>query len=245
MRFGDLTYREICERARGGCLAILPTGCTEQQGPHLPVDFDTWFAERLCQAASERASCGYGVESLVLPAMPFGPTPEHRNYGAGYIDIPRRLHGHLVFAALESLAEQGFARIVVWHGCGGHDLGSTVREFNWKRRSRSAAFLPQHPFHDIWQRLGDPDVPGGHADSFTTSIVLHLRPDAVRKHEIVNPAHPPVDWQDPDLDFARYSSTGVIGDPTHASAELGARLWEAAVARVARTLRTIATTADA
>ena len=28
-----------------GCLAILPTGCREQQGPHLPVDFDTWFAE--------------------------------------------------------------------------------------------------------------------------------------------------------------------------------------------------------
>ena len=245
MRFGDLTYREIRERANGEWLAILPTGCTEQQGPHLPVDFDTWFAESLCQAASERASFDYRVESLVLPAMPFGPTPEHRNYGAGFIDIPRGLHGDLVLAVLESLSDQGFARIVVWHGCGGHDLKNTVRDFNRKHRRKSEAFLPRHPFRDIWQRLGDPSVPGGHADSFTTSIVLHLRPNAVRTHEIVDPAHRPVDWQDPDLDFARYSSTGVIGDPTHASAELGARLWEAAVASVAKTLSTIATTAGA
>jgi creatinine amidohydrolase len=46
-----------------------------------------------------------------------------------------------------------------------------------------------------------------------------------------------VDWDDPNLDFARYSSTGVIGDPTHASAELGQRLWQAAVEQAARVLQ--------
>ena len=40
-RFIDFTYLEIKALIEGGCLAILPTGCTEQQGPHLPVDFDT------------------------------------------------------------------------------------------------------------------------------------------------------------------------------------------------------------
>lgn len=245
MRFGDHTYEEIRELARGGCLAILPTGCTEQQGPHLPVDFDTWFAVELCQAASKRASRNFRVYSLVLPAIPFGPTPEHRNYGSGYIDIPRKLHSDIVIAALESLAEQGFERIVVWRGCGGHELGDTVREFNRMHRSESAAFLPRHPFNDIWRRIGDPTVSGGHADSFSTSIALYLRPEDVRKHKIVDPAHPSVDWQDPHLDFARYSSTGVIGDPTHASAELGARLWEAVVDSVAATLRDIASSPPA
>ena len=240
MRFGDHTYEEIRELARGGCLAILPTGCTEQQGPHLPVDFDTWFAEEVCQAASERALRIRRVQSLVLPAIPFGPTPEHRNYGAGYIDIPGKLHGDIVQAALESLAEQGFERIVVWRGCGGHELGDTIAKFNLSHRPQSLAFLPPHPYNDIWRRIGEPDVPGGHADSFATSIALHLRPEAVRRHKIVDPAHGPIDWQDPDLDFARYSSTGVIGDPTHASAELGARLWEAVVHSVADTLRNIA-----
>lgn len=239
MRFGDLTYQEIRRQAKSGCLAVLPTGCTEQQGPHLPVDFDTWFAERLCLAASRRASGKYRVQSLVLPAIPFDPTPEHRNYGAGYVDIPSELHSDLISATLVSLAEQGFERIVVWRGCGGHDLRGAVGEFNQASPHKAQAFLPEHPFHEIWRRFGDPDVPGGHADSFSTSISLHLRPATVRMNEIVNPAHRPVDWQDPDLDFARYSPTGVIGDPTQASAELGARLWEASVASVAKTLRAI------
>lgn len=38
MRFGDLTFREIHERAEAGWLAVVPTGCTEQQGPHLSVE---------------------------------------------------------------------------------------------------------------------------------------------------------------------------------------------------------------
>ncbi len=43
-RFGDFTYREIRECAKLDWLVVIPTGCTEQQGPHLPVDFDTWHA---------------------------------------------------------------------------------------------------------------------------------------------------------------------------------------------------------
>jgi creatinine amidohydrolase len=46
-----------------------------------------------------------------------------------------------------------------------------------------------------------------------------------------------VDREHPDLNFARYSSTGVIGDPTHASAELGAKLWPEVVEAVALTLK--------
>ena len=240
MRFGDLTYLEIRRWAQSGCLAVLPTGCTEQQGPHLPVDFDTWFAERLCLAASQRAAGKFRVQSLVLPAIPFGPTPEHRNYGSGYVDIPSKLHSDLISATLGSLAEQGFERIIVWRGCGGHDLRGTVRQFNETNQYKAQAFLPEHPFHDIWCRLGDPNVPGGHADSFSTSISLHLRPATVRMNEIVDPAHGPVGWQDPELDFARYSSTGVIGNPTHASAQLGAKLWAASVDSVAETLQAIA-----
>ena len=67
MRYGDLTYLEIRERASAGWLAIVPTGCTEQQGPHLPVDFDTWLAETICLAGAQRAAEQYDVQALVLP----------------------------------------------------------------------------------------------------------------------------------------------------------------------------------
>jgi creatinine amidohydrolase len=198
----------------------------------LPVDFDTWFAEHLMHAAADRAREVYGVDALVLPALPFGPTPEHRNYGSGYIDIPVSLHEAMIGAILTSLADQGFKRILVWRGCGGHDLKDLVAQFNTEGKARVS--LPAPPFHAIWCRVGDPAVPGGHADSFTTSMCLYLRPHDVRIDRVTDPGNLAVDWDDEHLDFARYSSTGVIGDPTHASAELGKTLWLASLEAAAR-----------
>jgi creatinine amidohydrolase/Fe(II)-dependent formamide hydrolase-like protein len=126
MRFADLTFEEIRRRADEGCLAIVPTGCTEQQGPHLSVDFDTWFAQTLLEAAAERAG----------------------------------------------------------------------------------------------ERFGN---------GFATSISLFLRPQNVRQDCIAASGSRPVDWDDPDLDFGRYSSSGVTGDLSRATAELGEQLWEASV----------------
>jgi creatinine amidohydrolase len=88
-KFSDYTYLEIKTLIGTGCLAIVPTGCTEQQGPHLPVDFDTWFAEAVALEAAQYVARSHGVRALVLPAMPFGPTPEHRGFGSGYINSRR------------------------------------------------------------------------------------------------------------------------------------------------------------
>ena len=70
MKYGDLTYEEIHDFACQGWLAIVPTGCTEQQGPHLPVDFDTWLAERVTLSASEKAEKEFGIHSVVLFLLP-------------------------------------------------------------------------------------------------------------------------------------------------------------------------------
>lgn len=240
IRFGDLTYDEIRESAEAGALVVVPTGCTEQQGPHLPVGFDTWLAETVATAAAEEAQKEYALRVLVLPSLPFGPTPEHRSFGAGYIDLPRELHDGIVRSVLESLSEQGFRHVVVWRGCGGHDLRAPVEEFNRAHEGSSRADLPELPYHAIWCQLGDPTNPGGHADAFATSIALHLWPDMVRRDRISRPEQRPVDWSDPRLDFSRYSASGVIGDPTSASADLGARLWTEVVRRSAALLHEIA-----
>lgn len=64
--------------------ALCNQGVEHVQGPHLTVDFDTWFASELCQSAADRLSPKVTV--LVLPATPYGPAPEHRAYG-GFIDL--------------------------------------------------------------------------------------------------------------------------------------------------------------
>ena len=240
LRFGDLTYLEIRERAAAGWTAIVPTGCTEQQGPHLPVDFDTWFAETLALAAADRAFTEYQIPALVLPALPFGPTPEHLNFGGGYVHLPYPLHEAVVEAILLSLASQGFKRILVWQGCGGHQVQSVIARFNEEYVGRARVFLPEPPYYEVWCRWGDPALPGGHADSFTTSIALYLRPEDVRSSRIPPPEELSIDWEDPNLDFARHSSTGVIGDATHASAARGAKLWESSIEAWVETLRRVA-----
>lgn len=233
MRFGDLTYQEIQSRAQEGWLAVVPTGCTEQQGPHLPVDFDTWFAETVCLAVAQQLAVQYGLNALVLPVLPFGPTPEHRNFGSGYIDLPQEVHEAVVSCVLRSLVEQGFEQIIIWRGCGQHALGRVVERFNKTHLGKARVFQPELPYHAIWCRIGDPKVPGGHADSFATSIALHMRPESVRMDRMYDPRSRPVNWDDPNLDFARYSASGVIGNPTYASAELGAKLWKAIINDVA------------
>ncbi len=96
------------------------------------------------------------------------------------------------------------------------------------------------PYRDIWLRVGNPAVPCGHADSFATSIVLYRRPETVRLDKIPPPNSGNVDWDNPHLDFTKYSETGVIGDATQASAELGRTLWNEVVLTTAALFRDVA-----
>ncbi len=139
-QFTDYTYLELRDLIDAGCAAIVPTGCTEQQGPHLLVDFDTWFAEAVALEAAPYAARAYGAKVLVLPAMPFGPTPEHRGLGSGYVHIPHPLREECVYHVLESLAEQGFRDIVVWRGCGFQRCAGIVDDLVISESRRSVVF---------------------------------------------------------------------------------------------------------
>jgi len=231
MKFGDLTYQEIKEAAQSDWIVLVPTGCTEQQGPHLPVDFDTWFAEKVCNEVSKKSYEDFDINSVVLPAIPYGPTPEHKGFGAGYIHLPQNLHETVYDAVLSSLVEQGFRRIIIWTGCGQHQLDSMVHEFQQKMGNQVNVYIPPKPYQPVLEQIGNPNIPGGHADTFTTSIALALRPNEVRKDKISNPEYAIPDWDDPNLDLSKYTNTGSIGDITQASAELGMRLWEAVIER--------------
>ncbi len=227
MRFGECTYQDIAALARDGAVAMVPLGCTEQQGPHLPVDFDSWFAEALVTAAADQAEAEHGLQVLVLPVLPIGPTPEHRSFGAGYLDLPVAQYEAVVHAVLDSLCAQGFKIAIIWRGCGGHDLRQLVASYNDQDHGM-LVHLPEHPFPAVWSEVGDDAIPGGHADSFTTSIMLPRRPELIRTDRIPGPSRQP-DWSDPDLDFRAYSDSGVIGDARHASRQIGERLWQGSV----------------
>ena len=45
--------------------------------------------------------------------------------------------------------------MILWRGCGGHDLAEVVERFNQMHQGKALAFLPPSPFHEIWCRLAD------------------------------------------------------------------------------------------
>jgi creatinine amidohydrolase len=117
--------------------------------------------------------------------------------------------------------------LLAWRGCGQHDLKAPIDRFNASHQD-CAAYQPIIDYGAVCDTAFGRDVPGGHADSFATSIRLHLNRDAVRMEKVRMPTLQPFEWSD-DLDFASISNTGVLGDPTQASAEAGATIWELCV----------------
>lgn len=236
MKLGNQTYLEIKHNADKDYILFIPTGCTEQQGPHLTVDFDTWFAEELLEAVSENAIKKHGIYSMVAPVLPFGTTPEHVNYGAGYVNLPQSVFEDILYHTLKSFAKQGFKRLVLWRGCGGHQVQSVMQRFNDDFKGQSEVVTFHHPFYNVWCKFMSPNIPGGHADSFTTAITMYRHPEKVRTHLIKDPESLEPYWEDENLDFTQYSKTGVIGDPTHASAKLGEKLWKETIKEVTEML---------
>ena len=236
-RYSQFTYLEIKEKAKGDFTIVIPTGCTEQQGPHLTVDFDTWFAETLMVESVIKAMDNYNFKGIVIPTLPFGPTPEHKNYLHGYIHLPQEIFEQVLHSVVLSLIEQGFKRFVIWRGCGGHQVNRVINRITREYGDTIQIFNPSHPFYNVWCKVADPSIPGGHADSFTTSISLYKRPETVRENLISNPNSNEPEWEDGNLDFSKYSKTGVIGDPTKASKELGRKLWEETVNQVIEILK--------
>src|SRR5258708_20851268 len=133
MRFGECTYQEVGGLASAGAGEVVPLGCTEQQGPHLPVDFDSWFAEALVAAAAGQAEEEHGLRVLVLPVLPLGPTPEHRSFGGGYLDLPVALHEAVTRTVLDSPCAQAFKLTIIWRGGGGPVLLPPVAARNEKK----------------------------------------------------------------------------------------------------------------
>lgn len=237
MKISDLTYLEIKELIEQAYTLVLPTGCTEQQGPHLTVDFDVWFAQELMEEVSEQAFKKHGLKIVVAPTLPFGTAFEHVNYGYGYVDLPQNVFEDVLYHSLKSFALQGFKKLVIWRGCGGHNVQNLIQRFNMDFSTIAHVETLEHPFYDVWCSIMSPEINGGHADSFTTSITMFKHPEKVRTNLIENPFNEEPDWGSESLDFSKYSKSGVIGDPTHSSAELGSRLWHATVDQVVESFK--------
>ena len=112
-RYNRLTWPEMNDAIARQPVVLLPTGSTEQHGPHLPLDVDLFLAESVCLEVGRRAP----DRTLVLPPIPYGLNLHH-------IDFPGTIHVEPeVFIAYclnvtKSLAYHGFEKILLVNGHG-------------------------------------------------------------------------------------------------------------------------------
>jgi creatinine amidohydrolase len=199
--------------AAGGVLAV-PLGSTEQHGAHLPLTTDTDIALALCEAlAAQRA------DVLVAPALPYGSSGEHAGF-AGTLSIGQQAL-ELVVLELGRSATESFDHVlfVSAHGGNAAPLIRAVATLRAEGRDVSV-FAPR------W----DGDAHAGHVE---TSLQLQLRPETVSRERAVVGDTRPIGELLPQLQrggLRAVTATGVLGDPTMATAQAGRQILAGLVA---------------
>ena len=87
-RWDNLTSPEIAKLAENNAIVLIPTGSTEQHGPHLPVGTDailaTWMAERTARTLTEQ-----GIPAVVAPTFAIANSMHHMNFAGSLSLSPR------------------------------------------------------------------------------------------------------------------------------------------------------------
>ncbi|MGV0584611.1 mycofactocin biosynthesis peptidyl-dipeptidase MftE [Mycobacteroides chelonae] len=203
------------ELADGAITLFTPLGSTEQHGPHLPLDTDTRIANAVATAAAGELAADTGDGRTALaPAIAYGSSGEHQSF-AGTISIGTEALTRVLVEYARS-ATQWCRRIVFVNGHGGN-IEATV----------SAVRLLRSEGRDIaWWACA---VEGGdaHAGHVETSLLLHISPENVRREEVLAGNSAPLRELMAPMragGVAAVSAIGVLGDPTTASSQEGARM---------------------
>ena len=192
-------------------LLVVPLGATEQHGPHLPLSTDTDIAVALCERLAARRP-----EVVLAPALPYGASGEHAGF-AGTLSIGQAAL-ELLLVELVRSARLTFNRVLLVNGHGGNaePLRRAVRQLRQEGHDVTA-------WGPAWK--GD-----AHAGRTETSLQLALgarvRPGATRG--VTAPIAELLERLRAG-GVAAVSPSGILGDPTGASASEGQALLEQAV----------------
>jgi creatinine amidohydrolase len=237
MDLAKLTYPEAAGALGRDTVAIVPVGCTEPHGPHLPLDTDVTIALAQSRRAAELLADAR-VHAVVLPALAYGVTNFTDGF-AGRITIQPATLWSLLEDIVEALEQQGVRRVVFSNGHLEPAHVAVLRgvALDHERQSELDA---QVLFVDVTRRrhasaLGEAFQKGDHAGRYETGLALaldreHVREDVRRSLEPVQ-----VDLigaiKGGALHFADIGvSRAYCGDPARATAEEG----RAAVETLAR-----------
>jgi len=214
-------------------LLIVPVGCLEAHGPHLPLGSDQIQAEVTALALADR------LDALVAPTVAFGSAPGARRF-PGTISLTISELETYVAGVLSELARWGARRILVLSGHGERGHMAALRE-------AADSTMQAHPgtrvvvlcdYEFVYELRGkESPASDGHAGLLETSRMIALAPETVgAERPVVEYHHSPfVPGTPSEKDWPE----SVIGDTRSASKELGDRVQVHVLDRLVETVRTL------
>ncbi len=211
----ELTWEETRDLMKAGWLtAIVPTGGTEKNGYHMALGKHNFIVTHAANLMARRLK-----NTLVAPTIQYVPegNPDRQNPGA--ISHPSPAYDLLLDAAARSLKAHGFKEILFIGDSGGNQAGlrtvAAALNEEWKDQGVKVFALTDYyeqgrVHYRAWLEAAfgyDDQTVGSHAGISDTSQLLHVRPTAVRKDQI--------------KPWGGAQDSGVSGDPTKATAEIG------------------------
>jgi len=236
--YAEHTWLELRElAARDDVVIVIPTATLEDHGYHLPIDTDV----RLIEAITAGAVCRFNDldegRALLFPTAVHGYTPHHMDF-PGTISLRWNVFVEGLLDCGRSLCRHGFDRILILNGHGSNAplVDIAGRLINLDHRGAvcmvSTLYLTTPESVQVLERERS-SGPGGmsHACELETSMYLALEPELVQMDKAVReipdwnasvwndwPGSGPLSYWP---NWSGFSESGVMGDPTVATAEKG------------------------
>jgi creatinine amidohydrolase/Fe(II)-dependent formamide hydrolase-like protein len=230
----DLTWPEVRDAvAAGMTTAIVPTGGTEQNGPHMVLGKHNYLVHY--KAGEIAQSLGDALVAPVVSYVPEGsidPPSGHMRF-PGTISVPEDVFRQVLEHTDRSLKQAGFVDIAFVGDSGGNQAGqaavAAALNEEW-----AGTQVRVHHVSDYYPGRGDDYVVsqgvsaqdvGNHAGTHDTSSLLYLNPAMLRVDEL----KPGVNGD----------GQGHTGDPSKATAAFGKRILEMQVEDAARQIQAL------
>jgi creatinine amidohydrolase len=236
IHLAHLTKDEFAAAMLAGRWILLPFGAVEQHGPHLPLGTDLLYAEHVCSAVAAR------ISGLVAPPLPYGVCRTMRNFPGTISLTPATLqavvrevvaeyyrHGGRKFALITGHAESGQMEA----------MREAVLPLVNADPGLIVAAIGPYDFLDPIRHEADLVGKDGHAGSIETSQMLVVAETMVRMDQVPKVTRPRLSrfrvLAHPEMEYP----TGVRGDTSKISRDLGLRAVNHVVTEIVHLLERI------
>ena len=242
--FAYLTWKQVDALPRESTLLVLPTAAIEQHGHHLPLATDTLINNLLLGKALELVPAELPI--YALPPVCYGRSNEHIGF-PGTMSVTAQTFLAVVRDLGASIAASGFEKVVLYNTHGGNtslvDVLARDLRAEFGLRTFSLFGSPGATFEGVSPQER---AYGFHAGEIETAFLLHAMPslvdtDAYTSNYIARIENP--ELLKPEGSAANFAwltrdiaPSGVMGDPTPATAEHGEAWSNEAAVRIAQML---------